>query len=58
MVSDEARELGVVAEVMRVRVHDELTTKCLGALVCHLRRRGFRGRGIEERSIDLVHGDE
>jgi hypothetical protein len=55
---DEVHQLGVVAQEVRVRVHDELARESLGALVGHFRSLRFGGRGVEQQSVDLVHRDE
>ena len=54
----EALEARVVAQEVRVHVHDELVRQPLRALVRHLGRRGLGPARAEDRSIDVVHGDE
>ena len=55
---DEAHDTGVVAQEMRVHVHDELVLERVRSLLGHRRRRCFRLGHLEQRSIDLVHGDK
>ena len=55
---DETHDAGVVAQEMRVHVHDELVFKRVRSLLGHRRRRGFRLGHVEQRSIDLVHRDK
>jgi hypothetical protein len=50
--------LGVVAQEMRMHVHDELVFQRAGALLRHRRRGGFRLRHVKQRPIDFVHRDE
>ena len=54
----EALEARVVAQEVRVHVHDELIRQPLRALVRQLGRRGLGPARAEDRSIDVVHGDE
>ncbi len=55
---DEGHDAGVVAQEMRVHVHDELVFQRGCALVGHRRGRGFRAAHLEQRTIDLVHRHE
>ena len=55
---DEGHDAGVVAQEMRVHVHDELVLQRVGALLGHRRRRRFRLRHLEQRPINLVHRHE
>ena len=55
---DEGGDAGVVAQEVGVHVHDELVFQSIGALLSHRGRRGFRGRHVEQRSVDLVHRDK
>ena len=55
---DEGHDAGVVAQEMRVHVHDELVLERVGALLRHRRRRGFGLAHVEQRPVDLVHRDE
>jgi hypothetical protein len=54
----ESLEAGVVAEEVRVGVHDELTGEAHGALRRHLPIRGLGEARVEEGAVHLVHGHE
>ncbi len=54
----EIRQPGVVAQEVRVHVHDELVGEGPGALVRHVRRRGLGAAHAEVRAVDVVHRGE
>ena len=55
---DKAHDAGVVAQKMRVHVHDKLVFQRTGALLRHRGRSGFGLGHVEQRAIDFVHRDE
>lgn len=54
----ESLEPRVVAQEVRVHVHDELAGQSLRALLRHIDARRFSASGLVERAVDLVHRDE
>ena len=57
-LAHEGLDARVVAQEMRVHVHDELVFERVGALLRHGRRRGLRPVDAEDRAEGVVHGDE
>ena len=57
-LAHECLDARVVAQEMRVHVHDELVFQRIRPLLCHGRRRCFRLVDIEDRAERVVHGDE
>ena len=54
----EAFEPRVVAQEVRVHVHDELVLQPIGTRLGEIDALGLGRRGAVERTVDLVHGDE